>query len=137
LSFFSFLCDNLLPQKCVQSQPLKTVILCVNLIDPQIDRTGGIKEEVCELDLDSATIPAATNPKKVPCLAKGKGAPKVGARTGKSKKQSGAKTAPGLLTTPFLASANAGNKSLSGRLNARGNDWQWRFEIGSFHFLEI
>jgi len=34
LSFFSFLCDNLLLQKCVQSLCEMTVFLCVNLIDP-------------------------------------------------------------------------------------------------------
>jgi len=35
LSFFSFLCDNLLLQKCVQSLSEITVFLCVNLIDPK------------------------------------------------------------------------------------------------------
>ncbi len=34
LSFFYFLCDNLLLQKCVQSLCEITVFLCVNLIDP-------------------------------------------------------------------------------------------------------
>ncbi len=35
LSFFSFLCDNLLLQKRVQSLCSNNVILCVNLIDPK------------------------------------------------------------------------------------------------------
>jgi len=35
LSFFSFLCDNLLLQKCVKSLCEITVFLCVNLIDPE------------------------------------------------------------------------------------------------------
>ena len=40
LFFFSFLCDNLLLQKCVQNLCEITVFLCVNLIDPYFRYQG-------------------------------------------------------------------------------------------------
>ena len=45
LSFFSFLCDNLLLQKRVQSLCSNTVILCVNLIDPKFTLNREIRIE--------------------------------------------------------------------------------------------
>ena len=38
--FLSFLCDNLLLQKCVQSLCEMTVFLCVNLIDPAFNHVN-------------------------------------------------------------------------------------------------
>ena len=43
LSFLSFLCDNLLLQKCSQSLCEMTVFLCVNLIDPSNEWERGEK----------------------------------------------------------------------------------------------
>ncbi len=49
LSFFSFLCDNLLLKKCVQSLCEITVFLCVNLIDPKQMCSGALKRMASSL----------------------------------------------------------------------------------------
>ena len=56
LSFFSFLCDNLLLQKCVQSLCEITVFLCVNLIDPASNNNNNNDRQTKKQSMMSSSI---------------------------------------------------------------------------------